>query len=54
MRFGKGIYKWTDGSYYDGEWKADKMNGRGLYRGVDGSITKGVFEDDNLIAPTYD
>lgn len=54
MRFGKGIYKWTDGSFYDGEWKADKMNGRGVYRSVEGLITKGVFEDDNLIAPIYD
>lgn len=54
MRFGKGIYKWTDGSYYEGEWKADKMNGRGTYCNAEGVVTKGVFEDDNLIAPIYD
>ena len=42
---------WIDNSYYDGEWKADKMNGKGVYQGVDGSITKGIFEDDNLVTP---
>lgn len=51
MRYGKGVYRWIDGSYYDGEWKADKMNGRGMYKGVDGTVTKGIFEDDNLITP---
>lgn len=49
MRFGKGKYAWTDGSFYDGEWKADKMNGMGAYRGADGSVTKGIFENDNLV-----
>lgn len=50
-RFGKGKYSWTDGSFYDGEWKRDKMNGLGIYRGNDGSVVKGVFVDDNLIEP---
>jgi hypothetical protein len=30
-RQGKGKYTWTDGSYYEGEWLADKMNGAGAY-----------------------
>lgn len=42
---------WIDNSYYEGEWKSDKMNGRGTYRGTDGTITKGFFENDNLISP---
>ena len=49
MRFGKGKYMWIDGSYYDGEWKSDKMNGMGTYQGTDGVITKGYFENDNLV-----
>jgi hypothetical protein len=44
-----GKYAWTDGSFYEGEWKRDKMNGQGLYRGTDGAITKGLFVDDNLV-----
>ncbi len=51
MRFGKGKYQWIDGSYYDGEWKADKMNGKGKYKSIDGVITQGYFENDNLVMP---
>ncbi len=54
MRFGKGIYQWIDGSYYNGEWKADKMNGKGTYRSVDGVITEGIFENDNLVTSVSD
>lgn len=39
MRYGKGKYQWIDGSYYDGQWKQDKMNGRGVYRSSDGTVT---------------
>ena len=27
MKHGKGIFKFEDGSYYDGDWVADKMEG---------------------------
>lgn len=50
MRYGQGIYQWIDGSYYNGEWKADKMNGKGSYRSVDGIITEGIFENDNIVS----
>ena len=43
MRYGQGKYMWIDGSFYDGQWKADKMNGLGSYRGNDGTFTKGLF-----------
>jgi hypothetical protein len=43
MRFGNGKYQWIDGSFYDGDWKADKMNGNGRYRSTDGVLTEGVF-----------
>lgn len=48
-RFGRGRYVWTDGSLYEGEWKADKMNGHGMYRGNDGSVVRGLFLNDNLV-----
>ena len=54
MRFGRGIYQWIDGSYYKGEWKADKMNGQGAYRSTDGVITLGIFENDNLVKSQTD
>ena len=28
-RGGAGVYKWPDGSMYDGEWKDGKPHGRG-------------------------
>lgn len=43
MRFGQGKYMWIDNSYYEGEWKSDKMNGKGTYRATDGTITRGYF-----------
>lgn len=46
-----GKYSWTDGSFYEGEWRRDKMNGQGTYRGNDGVIVKGLFVDDNLVEP---
>jgi hypothetical protein len=50
-REGRGRYKWNDNSYYDGEWKGDKMHGRGVYCSADSVITEGFFEDDNLVRP---
>lgn len=26
---GRGVYKWADGSFYDGEWKDGKKEGKG-------------------------
>jgi hypothetical protein len=49
-REGRGKYKWNDNSYYEGEWKGDKMHGRGKYGAADGVVTEGFFEDDNLIS----
>ena len=30
MRWGKGKFIHEDGSYYDGMWKENKMNGKGV------------------------
>lgn len=28
---GKGVYKWADGRYFDGDWVANKMSGVFFY-----------------------
>jgi hypothetical protein len=43
MREGYGKYKWNDNSYYEGEWKNDKMNGKGVYCSAEGVTTEGIF-----------
>jgi hypothetical protein len=43
---GRGILYFTNGDQYDGEWKADKMNGTGaIIHSLDGSRTEGQFKD---------
>lgn len=46
-RHGRGIQTWPDGSFYEGYWKHDKINGRGRYIcGGDGSVYEGYFKDE--------
>lgn len=33
---GRGVYKWKDGRYYDGEYKQDKKSGFGIFYWPDG------------------
>ena len=33
---GKGIFTWTDGRKYEGEYLNDKMHGYGIYTWADG------------------
>lgn len=33
---GRGLYKWKDGKYYDGEYKYDKKYGFGIFYWPDG------------------
>ena len=47
-RQGRGKYNWGDGSYYEGEWREDRMNGFGVF--VNSSVTlRGFFENDNFV-----
>ena len=39
-------YTWADGERYDGEVKADKMEGRGLFTLADGRAFEGLFKED--------
>ncbi len=45
---GKGIYKWANGSYYDGEWKKGKREGRGKYVSGDSTVT-GFWRDNKYL-----
>jgi hypothetical protein len=31
-KYGKGKFQKSDGSYYEGEWLNNKMNGKGFYK----------------------
>lgn len=33
---GRGLYKWKDGKYYDGEYENDKKSGFGIFHWPDG------------------
>ena len=36
-----GVFRWPDGSSYDGEWRQDQPHGRGVSRLADGSVYVG-------------
>lgn len=47
LRHGKGKFIHTDGSYYDGMWKDNKMSGKGvLYNSQGKVIYDGLWADD--------
>jgi len=51
---GKGMYKWSTGEYYDGEWLMGKREGIGEYHHtVNGSevIQSGVWKNDKYLGP---
>ncbi len=37
----KGLYNWSDGRKYAGEWKSSKMNGFGAFLWKDGRSYRG-------------
>lgn len=41
-----GLYKWSDGRTYDGEWRNNKMDGHGEFFWADGRKYKGAYVDD--------
>ena len=44
-RNGFGIYKFSNGDIYEGEWKNGNMEGHGIYIFKDGAIFEGQFKD---------
>ena len=46
VKSGQGKYVWENGSYYDGQWKNDTMNGKGTFvNSSDGTKLVGEFLD---------
>ncbi len=41
-----GVYKWSDGRSYEGEWKNNKMDGKGDFSWADGRKYAGEYIDD--------
>lgn len=41
-----GIYNWSDGREYRGEWKNNKMEGSGVFKWPDGRRYEGEYVDD--------
>ena len=48
IKYGKGIYNWTSGENYDGEWKDDKMNGHGVFMFADKTVLEGEFINNEV------
>lgn len=38
MKNGRGIYRWANGSTYDGEFLNDKKHGKGIIKDENGTI----------------
>jgi hypothetical protein len=38
---GLGKYRWTNGQFYDGEWKDNMKNGTGMWKSEKGDIYVG-------------
>ena len=47
MREGRGIFSWSNGNLYEGEWKEGNKNGLGTFTYLDGSKYKGEWKDGN-------
>jgi hypothetical protein len=49
MRDGYGVYTFSDGSTYSGQWKADKMHGKGVYTTKGGRTYEGQWNNGNKV-----
>lgn len=38
---GHGVYKWSDGKFYEGSWEKNKMHGEGHLKWADGKQYRG-------------
>ena len=43
---GKGLYKWSSGKTYEGDWVDNRMNGKGIMKWPDGRVYNGDFVND--------
>lgn len=42
---GRGVFKFSNGDMYDGDWKDNYMHGRGIFKYADGSSYEGEWKD---------
>lgn len=42
---GEGVYTWTDGRKYEGQYENDKKNGHGIYTWTDGREYEGYWKN---------
>ena len=42
------VLMFTDGTWYEGEWKDDKMEGQGILTYTDGTFYKGEWKDNDM------
>lgn len=40
------MYEWTDGPFYEGQWKSNMMHGLGFYKWLDGRKFVGEYHKD--------
>jgi hypothetical protein len=48
-RSGAGIYIWSNGARYEGNWQNDKMNGEGRLKTSQDEKFQGNWEDNELV-----
>ena len=46
FEFAVGVYEWSDGRKYDGQWRNNKMEGYGVFTCPDGRRYEGEYIDD--------
>ena len=44
-KHGKGIFTWSNGQRYEGEWADDLINGKGVLHYTNGDRYEGTFKD---------
>ena len=49
MPEGKGVYRFSNGDVFEGEFKAGKRNGKGVYTFASGTKQTGIFENSEMI-----
>ena len=45
---GRGVYRYADGSVYEGDFKDGKKHGRGVYRSASGNLYEGDYKDGKM------
>ena len=47
-KHGKGAFKWTDGSKFEGEFEFNNINGKGIYKWSDGRSYEGEWKNNKM------